>query len=200
MRLEMSGELNFDLRELSARFARLRFPARVLSAGIAIVMGILAAALLVKYPSEIFTLQPLSSARSALPLIATIACLMGVGFGCWSLLRGLRRVAMSVSCNAHGLTFGFDGGRTRAISWPDAISKLNIHDWRESAERRNIPATFALNARWGPWIIAILTPEAFDGITKFADVRGISAVRGRVNKWLTGDPLSTVVYRFVRKT
>lgn len=189
----------YDLRELALRFARFRLPMRLVTGGISLGICSLAIVFWVLDPGLILNPRPLSDSHSTTLFIANVCALLVVCLGAWVSLWGLRQVAVSVSCDGAGLTFTYRRGRTRVVAWSRADTKFNIHDWRDSAHRRDISPTFALSAKWGPWILAILTPEAFDGIMSSSEAAGFSAIRGGVNRWLTGSPLSTVVYRFVRK-
>jgi hypothetical protein len=185
---------------VSERFARFRLPTRILFTASAIAIGALILVPWFRDYALIITLQPVPSLNWGLFAVASLTSFIVIGTLAWVSLYALRRVAVSVTCDTTGVTFHYPGRRTRRVEWVSEVSKFNIHDWRDSAARRNLPATFALSARLGPVILAILTPQAFEGILRSAELNGLTIARGGVNKWLTGSPLSTVVYRFDPRT
>lgn len=186
----------YDVRELSEQFARFRLPARLLVGGLSVVFGGLAALICLANPTKVLALE---TDVTATPVIAFVCTVFITGLSAYACLWGFRQVAVTVTCDAEGVTFTSSRGRTRVIPWTRAVPRFSLHDWRDSASRRAVPPTFALAAHWGPWILAILTAESFDGILMSAKSAGLEAVKGGVNRLLTGDPLLTVVYRFNRR-
>lgn len=148
------------------------------------------------YYYQLLVSRSLSGPHAAVfPFVAGSAiCVLGIG--AWAAVWGFRQVAISVSCDESAITFHYAGRRPRRIPWSTTVTKFNVHDWREWAYRTRSPDTFAISARWGQSILAILSPESFEAIMATAQSYGLTVSRGRVNKWLTGSPLSTVVYRF----
>lgn len=187
----------YDLRPFSEAFARFRLPMRVMTGGIGVVFGGIGVFTLLYNSGSVLHVGTISDAHYVTLTTATAVCLVLGVLGVWVSLWGLRRVAVSVSCNQDGVSFVYSGGRTRRIPWRTSGSRFNIRDWRLSAHRRNLPDSFALSACWGPWILAILSPEAFEGIMACASSSGLRTQRGGVNIWLTGSPRSTVVYTFL---
>lgn len=192
----MSQSEWFDLGAGSLSLAKLRLPFRVIAAALAsaaLVIGILP---WIHDLALILSSRPIAGSQ-----ITTLPIALGTGvlvlvLGTWVSVWGMRRVAVALSLDDQGVTFIYRGGRTRTIPWVRAKTNLRIFDWRDSAQRRGIAPTLALSARWGPFILAILTPEAFSRLVTRAQEQGLHVLTSGVNRWVTGSPLSTVVYRF----
>ncbi len=192
----MSQAESFDLEVGSLCLARLRLTPRVTAAVLAAVALVLGVLPWIHDMSLVLSSHPVSVSQ-----VAVFPFAFGTGafilvLCTWVSVWGLRRVAVALTVDDRGMTFFYRGGRTRTIPWVAARARFRVFDWRNSAQRRGIAPTLALSARWGPFILAILTPEAFSALVTRAQEQNLHVSTGGVNRWVTGSPLSTVVYRF----